>query len=58
MVTMEQGEGWDKGMVGEIVNNMYPLLYLKQITNKDLLYHTGNTAKLPVITELGKYFEK
>ena len=34
MVTMEQGEGWDKGMVGEIEINMYTLLYLKQITNK------------------------
>ena len=38
MVTMEQGEGWDKGMVGETEINMYTLLYLKQITNKDLLY--------------------
>lgn len=36
MVTMEQGEGWDKGMVGEIEINMYTLLYLKQITNMDL----------------------
>ena len=34
MVTMEQGEGWDKGMVGEIEINMYTPLYLKQITNK------------------------
>ena len=30
--------------------DMYTLLYLKQITNKDLLYSTGNSAQYSVIT--------
>ena len=25
--------------------DMYPILYLKRITNKDLLYSTGNSAQ-------------
>ena len=32
--------------------------YLKYITNKDLLYSTGNSAQYSVITEMGKEFEK
>ena len=30
--------------------DMYTLLYLKQITNKDLLYSTGNAAQYFIIT--------
>ena len=32
-------------MVREFRMAMYTLLYLKQITNKDLLYSTGNSAQ-------------
>ena len=32
------GEGCGKGMIREFGMDMYPQLYLKQITNKDLLY--------------------
>ena len=41
-----RGEGidWEFGI------DMYALLYLKQITNKDLLYSTGNSAQYSVIT--------
>ena len=44
-----------KGGGGEKVDwefgtDMYTPLYLKQITNKDLLYSTGNAAQYSVIT--------
>ena len=35
--------GW--GIVREFGMDMYKLLYLKWITNKDLLYSTGNSAQ-------------
>ena len=36
---------------------MYTLLYIKQITNKDLLYSTGNYTQHFVITYNGKESE-
>ena len=38
--------------------NMYKLLYIKQISNKDLLYSTGNYIQHHVITYNGKLSEK
>ena len=35
---------------------MYALLYFKQITNKDLLYSTGNSAQYSVLTLMEKEF--
>ena len=40
-----RGEGGKEGIVGEFGMDMYTLLYLKWITNKDLLYSTGNSAE-------------
>ena len=40
-LTVTRGEG----IVREFGINMYPLLYLKWITEKDLLYSTGNSAQ-------------
>ena len=40
----EGGTDWEFGI------DMYTLLYLKQITNRDLLYITGNCAQYSVIT--------
>ena len=40
----------ERGIVSEFEINMYTLLYLKWITNKDLLYSTGNSAQYFVIT--------
>ena len=34
-----------EGIVREFGMDMYTLLYIKWITNKDLLYSTGNSAK-------------
>ena len=44
------GEGWGERMVREFGMDMYTLLYLKLITNKDLLYSTGNSTQYSVIT--------
>ena len=52
------GEGWVGGIDWEFGTDMYTLIYLKQITNKDLLYSTGNSAQSSVITKMGKEFEK
>ena len=38
--------------------NIYKLLHIKQITNKDLLYSTGNYTQYFVITYKGKEPEK
>ena len=37
--------------------DMYTLLYLKWITNKDLLYSTGNSAQGYVAAWMGQEFE-
>ena len=34
----------------EFGTNMYTLLYLKWVTNRDLLYNTGNSAQYYVTT--------
>ena len=46
-----QGEGWGKGIVRGFGMAMYTLLYLKWITNKDLLYSTWNSAQCYVAAE-------
>ena len=38
-------EEWGEGIVREFGIDMYTLLYLKWITNKDLLYSTWNSAQ-------------
>ena len=47
------GEGWREGIVREFGTDMYTLLYLKRITNKDLLYSTGNSAQCYVAAWMG-----
>ena len=39
------GGEWRRGIVREFGMDLYTLLYLKWITNKDLLYSTGNSAQ-------------
>ena len=51
MVT--RGEGWWEGIVREFGINIYTLLYLKRITNKDLLNSTGNSAQCYVAAWMG-----
>ena len=57
MVTGVGGGGaWQEGIVREFGINMYTLLYLKWITNKDLLYSTGNSAQYYVAAWMGGEF--
>ena len=44
------GGGGGEGVDWEFGIDMYTLLYLKQITKKDLLYSTGKSAQYSVIT--------
>ena len=46
-----------EGIVMESGMDMYTLLYLKWITNKDLLYSTGNSAQCYVAAWIGGEFE-
>ena len=57
----EQTYGYQWGWVGERIDQefwmgMYTLLCLKQITNKDLLYSTGNSARCYVAAWMGGEF--
>ena len=47
-----------RGIEWEFEIDTYTMLYLKQITNKDLLYSTGNSAQYSVVTQMGKGFLK
>ena len=53
-----QGEGLRGGIDWEFGIDMYTLLYLKYITNRDLLYSTGNSTQYSIITYMGKESEK
>ena len=44
-LTLPRVEGLGEGRVREFGMDMYTLLYLKWITNKDLLYSTGSSAQ-------------
>ena len=49
--------GWmGEGIVREFGVDMYTLLYLKCITNMDLLYNTGNSAQYYMATWTGGEF--
>ena len=47
------GEGWGKGIVREFGMIMCTRLYLKEITNKDRLYSTWNSAQCYVPAWMG-----
>ena len=38
--------------------DIYTLLYIKQMTNKDLLYSTGNSTRYSVMAYMGKMSKK
>ena len=55
MVTREERRGkinWETGI------DIYILLCIKQITDKDLLYSTGNSTQYYVMAYMGKEFNK
>ena len=51
-----QGEGWGNGIVREFGMDRYTLLYLKWITNKDLLSSTGKSAQCYAAAWMGGEF--
>ena len=55
MVTRGWGEG---GINWEIGIDTYALLYIKQITNKDLQYSTGDSTQYSVMAYMGKNLKK
>ena len=54
MLTRAWGGGADK--LGDW--DIYTLLYIKQITNKNLLYSTGNPTQYSVMGYMGKESKK
>ena len=55
-VTRER-DGADSNKLGDW-DGIYTLLCIKQITNKSLLYDTGNSTQYSVMTYMGKKFLK
>ena len=55
-LTGASGESWGEGIVREFGMDMYTLLYLKWITNKALLYSTGNSAQCYAVAWMGGEF--
>ena len=49
-----QGGKWSGGINWEIGIDMYTLLYIKQIINKDLLHSTHSSTQFSVMTYMGK----
>ena len=47
-----------EGINWEIGTDIYTLLYIKQVTNKNLLYSTGNTTQYSVMTYIRKESKK
>ena len=58
----KQSYGYQGGKGGgidwEIGIDIYTLLCVKQVTNKDLLYSTGNSAQHSVMTYMGEESKK
>ena len=50
------GEGWEKRIVRKLEMVVYTRLYLKWITNKDLLNSTWNSAQCYVAAWMGREF--
>ena len=59
---MQKTRLWSPGGKGEINwetgIDIYTPLYIKQITNKDLLYGTGNSSQYSVMAYMGKVSTK
>ena len=50
------GKGQEEGIIKEFGLEMYILLYLKQIANKDLPSSTRNSAQCYVVAWMGRKF--
>ena len=56
MISWFPGGKWEEGTVREFGTDMYTLLHLKWITNKDLLYSPWNSAQCYVPAWMGGEF--
>ena len=58
----KQTYGYQRGKMGginqEVGIDTYTLLYIRQITNKHLLYSTGNSTQYSVMAYMGKESKK
>ena len=54
-IMVTSGQGWGRGTVREFGMDVYTQLYLKWITNKDLLYSIGNSAPCYVAAWMGEW---
>ena len=52
------GKGGRGGINWKTGVDIYTLLYIEQITNKDLLYSTGNSTQYSVMAYVGKESKK
>ena len=50
---LQKGKGGKRNKLGAGIN-IYTLLYIKQIINKDLLHSTGNSTQYSVLIYMGK----
>ena len=54
-----KGDTWGEGGINQEAGvSIYTLLSIKQVTNKALLYSTGNSTQYSVITYMGKGLKK
>ena len=53
-----RGETWGKMTDWDFETGICTLLYIEWITNKDLLYSTGNSIQYSVVAYMGKESEK
>ena len=51
---LKEGVNWEIG----IYIYIYTLLYIKQTTNKDLMYNTGNSIQYSAMAYMGKQSKK
>ena len=54
----QRGKRWKGGINQEVGIDIYTILYIKQVTNKNLMYSTRNSAQYTVLTYMGKESKK
>lgn len=53
-----KGDRLWEGIKWEVGTDIFPLLYIEWLGNKDLLYSPGKSTQYSVVTYMGKEFEK
>ena len=55
---LPKGKRWGEEINQELEMNIHTLLYIRQITNKDILYSTGNSTQYSEVTSKRKESKK